>query len=99
MKRGALPAAGLAVLATSVAWLAEPPQGAMADKKAPDWTPAPSQERLLPGSKSDWEPALAVGPHGSVYVTAGRRRGSPRDKTTEFTQQIVVWSSRDDGAT
>ena len=56
----------------------------------------PRIERLLPGSENDWEPALAVGPGGKVYVTAGRQKGTPRDKG--FSQQIVIWRSDDGGA-
>ena len=61
------------------------------------WTPAPRPERLLPNSANDWEPALAVGPGGSVYVTAGRRTGS--QATNDFAQRLLIWRSPDDGET
>lgn len=57
----------------------------------------PSHERLLPESTDCWEPALAAGPNGRVYVVAGRRHGMPRDK--DFEQQQVIGRSEDGGAT
>jgi hypothetical protein len=29
-----------------------------------------------------WEPAMATGPNGQVYVVAGRRRGMSKTKTS-----------------
>ncbi len=63
-------------------------------------TPAPKPPRvesLLPGSDNDWEPALAVGPKGEIYVTAGRQKGS--FEKGDFAQQMVLWRSGDAGET
>jgi len=59
---------------------------------------SPSHEQLLPGSVDGWEPALAAGPNGHIYVVAGKRLGIPgQDK--DFEQQQVLWRSEDGGAT
>lgn len=60
--------------------------------------PKPARvESLLPGSENDWEPALAVGPKGEIYVTAGRQKGSYAGG--DFEQRIILWRSLDGGET
>src|SRR5215813_12062604 len=61
------------------------------------WRQPRAHEQALPESTDCWEPALAVGPYGQVYVVAGRRHGTPRDK--DFEQQQVIWRSENRGAT
>jgi BNR repeat-like domain len=61
------------------------------------WQQPRAHEQALPESTDCWEPALAVGPRGQVYVVAGRRHGTPRDK--DFDQQQVIWRSENRGAT
>ena len=61
------------------------------------WALAVSQEQMLPESTDCWEPALAAGPNGRVYVVAGRRHGAPKDK--DFDQQQVIWRSANGGKT
>jgi hypothetical protein len=39
---------------------------------------------------------MATGPNGEVYVVAGRRHGTTRDK--DFEQQRVIWRSQNRGA-
>lgn len=65
-------------------------------QSAPDWRSPPSHEQLLPGSVDGWEPALAVGPRGEVFVVAGRRDRVP--KSEDFDQKLVLWRSDDGGA-
>jgi hypothetical protein len=60
------------------------------------WQQPRAHEQALPESTDCWEPALAVGPRGQVYVVAGRRHGTPRD--TDFEQQQVIWRSENRGA-
>ena len=55
-----------------------------------------SPEQLLPQAVDGWDPALATAPNGDVYVVAGKRRGSPRDK--DFDQRQEIWRSGDGGA-
>ena len=88
--RRPLLAAALAVASLSAC----APEPGAAAKPAP--TP-PRTESLLPGSENDWEPALAVGPKGEVYVTAGRQKGSM--EAGDFGQQMVLWRSADGGET
>jgi BNR repeat-like domain len=61
------------------------------------WRQPRSHEQMLPESVDCWEPAVAVGPSGHVYVVAGRRHGMPKDK--DFEQLQVIWRSEDGGAT
>src|SRR5215510_11635386 len=61
------------------------------------WRQPRTHEQALPESTDCWEPALAVGPRGQVYVVAGRRHGIPGDK--DFEQQQVIWRSENRGAT
>jgi hypothetical protein len=62
-----------------------------------EWRWPPSHEQLLPGSADSWEPALAVGPRGEVFVVAGRREGSRGSEN--FVQKLALWRSDDGGAT
>jgi hypothetical protein len=62
---------------------------------APQWQRPAAHEQQLPDSLNCWEPAMATGPNGQVYVVAGRRRGMPKDKDSE--QQQVIWRSQDRG--
>ena len=57
------------------------------------------RNRCFPSHESTdcWEPALAAGPNGRVYVVAGRRHGAPKDK--DFDQQQVIWRSANGGKT
>ena len=62
------------------------------------WRQPRAHEQALPESTDCWEPALAVGPSGQVYVVAGRRHGAPRvDK--DFEQEQVIWRSENRGST
>ncbi len=70
--------------------------GAAVAAEVEQWLQPRSQEQQLPDSVDCWEPALATGPNGQVYIVAGRRHGMPRDK--DFTQQQVLWRSTNRGA-
>ncbi len=59
------------------------------------WQRPRSPEQMLPESIDCWEPALAVGPSGQVYVVAGRRHGKRGDK--DFDQKQVIWRSENRG--
>lgn len=61
------------------------------------WLQPRAPEQMLPESTDCWEPALAVGPSGQVYVVAGRRHGKRGDK--DFDQKQVIWRSENRGAT
>ena len=63
--------------------------------------PVVSSAQLLPGASDAWEPALAAGPDGLVYVTAGGRHLRPESDQSgmPFEQRIVIWRSSDSGAT
>lgn len=52
-----------------------------------EWRLPPRRERLLPGSVDGWEPALATGPDGEVYVLAARRRGNHE---SQVNQRLVL---------
>jgi hypothetical protein len=61
------------------------------------WRQPRGHEQALPESTDCWEPTLAVGPRGQVYVVAGRRHGAPRvDKG--FEQEQVIWRSENRGS-
>jgi hypothetical protein len=62
---------------------------------APQRQQPAAHEQQLPDSMNCWEPAIATGPNGQVYVVAGRRRGTPKDKDSE--QRQVIWRSQDRG--
>ena len=86
--------AGAALAVAGLAACARRPEAASDAAPAPK---PPRVESLLPGSASDWEPALAVGPRGEIYVTAGRQKGS--FEAGDFSQQMVLWRSVDGGET
>jgi len=102
------PAAGLVPKDATVE-----PQGGRADAAIPmfveqvgkvasvsagqSWRQPRAHEQMLPESTDCWEPALAVGPSGQVYVVAGRRHGMSGDK--DFDQRQVIWRSENGGAT
>src|SRR5437867_6186810 len=62
-----------------------------------DWRLQKTHEQQLPDSIDCWEPALAVGPAGEVYVSAGRRNAPLR--SPNYDQRQVVWRSDDRGVT
>jgi hypothetical protein len=67
----------------------------------PPFQPSVEQAVFLSGPEHDWEPALAAGRDGVVYVTAGRRHPRPDGASggPPFEQRIVIWRSSDSGAT
>lgn len=62
-----------------------------------EWRWPPKHEQLLPGSLDGWEPALAVGPRGEVFVVAGKRQGSR--ESPDFQQKLLLWRSDNGGVT
>jgi len=64
---------------------------------AQTWQSPRAHEQQLPDSIDCWEPALAVGPAGEVYVVAGRRNAPLRDP--KYDQKQMIWRSNDHGAT
>jgi BNR repeat-like domain len=68
---------------------------AAAGVRPQQWLQPRSHEQQLPESVDCWEPAMATGPTGQVYVVAGHRRGMAKDK--DFEQQQVIWRSQDRG--
>jgi hypothetical protein len=70
---------------------------ALRSQSSVDWRVPPTHAQLLPESIDCWEPALAIGPGGQVYVVAGKRTGVLRSPGAD--QRQVVWRSDDGGAT
>src|SRR5919108_6625226 len=62
-----------------------------------DWRLPPGHEQMLPDGVDCWEPALAVGPTGAIFVAAGKRNPPPGSSNVD--QRQVIWRSDDRGKT
>jgi hypothetical protein len=67
----------------------------VAGLSAQSWQAPRTHEQQLTESIDCWEPALAVGPGGDIYVVAGRRNAPLRDP--KYDQKQVIWRSADHG--
>lgn len=84
-------------------YLAVAPFGAGCDAPGSGSAQEPAQpivtRHFLSGSHDDWEPSLAVGADGSVYIVATRMGPSLPGPGPFGRHRAVVWHSRDGGET